>query len=185
MADIYTRRGDDGKTKLANGESTPKHSWRTDALGALDELEAFLGVVLASPATGDREDEVDIDEKIQRIQNELLSVASEIGLGTPPTPIDEDNVKELENEIDEANKSLPPLNQFVLRGGGKRGAFLHLACSVCRRAERAISALKFKTARHYVRDEVLQYINRLGDWLFIMARFENKRAGTPEPTWEQ
>lgn len=178
MSKIYTRRGDNGKTKLANGEETYKYAARVEALGALDELEALLGIAMSQEGR-------ESTEQLRRVQHEVLSVASEIGLGEPPSPIDKDHVKALEAEIDEETKEMPALNEFILRGGAGRGAHLHLACAVCRRAERAVSAVNYKTARHYARPEILQYMNRLGDWLFVMARAENRHLGTPEPVWEK
>jgi cob(I)alamin adenosyltransferase len=177
---IYTRTGDSGETGLFDGTRVSKADPRVDACGHLDELNALLGLVRAAgPAGG-------LDERLDRLQRDLFALGSR--LADPNTRIaarvtkarlhDED-VARLETWIDEAEAELEPLRRFILPGGSQTGALLHLARTVCRRAERQIVAL----GPDAVDPGVLAYVNRLSDLLFVLARLANARAGVPEVEW--
>ncbi len=179
MAKIYTRTGDDGTTGLYRGGRVPKHSKRIEAYGTVDELNSLLGVVrsLRPPAL--------LDHELARLQGELFSLGADlstvraasktIGLTIGPREI-----KRLEETIDDFEKPLAPLKVFILPGGSRVAAELHVARTVCRRAERRVTALLEETAD--VRHAVV-YLNRLSDLLFVLARWANHEEKTAETTW--
>jgi cob(I)alamin adenosyltransferase len=181
---IYTRTGDRGRTKLYGGDPVAKNDPRVEAYGTLDELNAALGVVLAQ----DPEDELGTAE-LRRIQEDLLVLGSRLAAAHPERalrkgtilPLPEERVAALETWIDRLDDELPPLDAFVLPGGCPAGAQLHVARTVCRRAERAITALI--PAQPDLRAVVLPYMNRLSDLLFTLARAVNLRADHPEARW--
>ncbi|OFZ21223.1 MAG: ATP:cob(I)alamin adenosyltransferase [Bdellovibrionales bacterium GWB1_55_8] len=177
---IYTKKGDAGETGLYGGQRVPKDHLRIRAYGALDELNAIFGLVLSEPSLA-----TDLRERLLRIENELFQLGSE--LATPadrkvPTELLESpQVELLEREIDEMDAGLPPLTHFILPGGSRRGALLHLARTTSRRVEREMIAL------HHVeslRAEALRYMNRLSDYLFVCARYQNQLDGEPETPWQ-
>jgi len=177
---IYTRTGDEGMTALGTGERVSKTSPRVAAYGTIDELNAQLGVVLAAdPAS-------ELVEPLRRIQNELLHAGAELRVPasarakTAGPTIEKRHVEELEKLIDRLNQMLPPLKNFVLPGGSPVAAQLHVARTICRRAERAVVGLAEKEP---IGKHVLPYLNRLSDALFVMARYQNKLAGIDEPLW--
>lgn len=178
---LYTRAGDDGKTRLADGRRVDKDSLRVTAYGHVDELNSVLGVVLATGVVPRLQRELD------RIQNRLLDLGGDLA-----TPRDADvdfevprigpeAVRSLEELIDELNEATGPLENFVRPGGAPGAAALHVARTVCRRAERAIIGL---ARDEDVGDAVIPWVNRLSDLLFAMARYENHERGVPEPLWE-
>ena len=173
---IYTRTGDKGTTGLASGERRKKHDLRVDAYGTVDETNACLG--LARLHT-----EVDVDAMLSRVQNELFDLGAD--LATPetekplpyePLRILDAQVERLEREIDRLNEALSPLRSFVLPGGSPAAAALHLARTVCRRAERLVVALAEKPGEA-VSPAAIKYLNRLSDFLFVASRFVNDRGG--------
>jgi len=176
---IYTRAGDAGETSLGDGTRVRKTDARIEAYGTVDELNAALGLVLA----GDVESE--LRSALERIQNQLFDLGADLAV-----PLDDDRrerlrvdraqVEALETLCDRANEGLEPLRSFVLPGGTETAARLHLARTVCRRAERLAVALE---AEHGVNPEALAYLNRLSDLLFILARAANAAAEVPEPLW--
>lgn len=178
---IYTRTGDDGTTGLGTGERVPKTSPRIEAYGAVDELNSCLGVVLTSGPT------TELIAPLRRIQNELFHLGADLCIpeaakGERPGPrVEERHVAGLEKLIDELNENLPPLENFILPGGSASAAHLHVARTVCRRAER--DALRL-AAQEPIGGSVVQYLNRLSDALFVMARFQNLRAGAADPFWD-
>jgi cob(I)alamin adenosyltransferase len=181
LTKIYTGTGDDGSTGLGTGERVPKTSPRVAAYGTIDELNAQLGVVLtANPAS-------ELIEPLRRIQNELFHIGAELCIPasarakTPGPKIKQRHIAALEKLIDRFNKTLPPLKNFVLPGGSPAAAQLHVARTICRRAERAVVALAEKEP---IGQHVLAYLNRLSDALFVMARYENKLAHVNEPLWD-
>jgi cob(I)alamin adenosyltransferase len=177
---IYTKTGDAGETGLFDGERVSKSDPRVDAYGQVDELNAWLGVVRAQQP-GD-----DITGMIVVIQRALFAVGasladprSRIAARVKKTALDAAEVKQLEDWIDALEAELSPLRRFILAGGAPAGAFLHLARTVCRRAERRVVAL----GSDVVDPVVLTYLNRVSDLLFVMARAVNRRAGVPEIEW--
>jgi cob(I)alamin adenosyltransferase len=176
---IYTRTGDDGTTGLLGKARVPKHDARVEAYGSVDELNAVLGVVHAQDVAGV------FGELLPGFQTTLFQLGAELattdaGLLTRLDRVTVEDVTALEREIDRLDAELTPLTQFVLPGGVPLAAALHHARTVCRRAERRITAL---AAREKVSPHVVQWLNRLADLLFVMARFANARAGVPERTW--
>jgi cob(I)alamin adenosyltransferase len=173
---IYTRTGDTGTTGLASGERRKKHDLRVEAYGTVDETNACLG--LARLHT-----DGEVDAMLSRIQNELFDLGAD--LATPetekplpyePLRILDAQVERLEREIDRLNEALSPLRSFVLPGGSPAAAALHLARTVCRRAERLVVALAEKPGEA-VSPAAIKYLNRLSDFLFVASRFVNDRGG--------
>jgi cob(I)alamin adenosyltransferase len=183
---IYTRTGDAGDTSLFGGTRVPKNDARVDAYGEVDELNACLGAAraaLSGPGAAGRDG--DIDEALVQIQRDLFALGARLadpGAKIAPrvakAALDDADIVRLEDAIDRLERELPPLRHFILPGGAPAGAALHLARTVCRRAERRIVALQ-----PAVDERLLRYINRLSDLLFVMARAVNHRAATPEVEW--
>jgi len=176
---IYTRTGDGGKTRLATGEPVPKTHPRVEAYGAVDELNAQLGV--ARTHLGEARA---LDAMFERVQNDLFDLGAD--LATPERPredlrILESQVARLEAEIDALNGELEPLTSFVLPGGSPAAAALHVARTVCRRAERASVGLA-DTEGESVGAAALKYLNRLSDLLFVAARYANGK-GKDDVLW--
>ena len=174
---IYTRGGDGGQTSLGDGSRVPKTDPRVESYGVVDELNAQLGVVLAGDLP------VHIRRLLERVQNELFDLGAD--LSVPETGGERERlrvaasqVEALEAACDELNAELEPLRSFVLPGGTESAARLHLARTVCRRAER--HALRVEGANPVA----LAYLNRLSDLLFILARAANADEGIPEPLWK-
>jgi cob(I)alamin adenosyltransferase len=178
---IYTRAGDDGSTSLGGGRRTPKDGLRVAAYGTVDELNALLGLALAGGVVPR------VEEELRRVQNELLHLGAD--LCTPeedkaryPVPeIAARHVAALEGTMDELSSQLGPLQNFVLPGGAPGAALLHLARTVCRRAEREAVALG---RTEPIGAQVVPYLNRLSDALFVLARWENRERGVAEPLWD-
>jgi cob(I)alamin adenosyltransferase len=186
---VYTRTGDGGETALVGGRRVPKDSPRIEAYGAIDELNAVLGLVRAenAPRIGADEGARWLDEVLRRLQNQLFDLGSE--LATPPDAayegmyrVGDEDVRGLETLIDRCQTELEPLKSFVLPGGGRTGALLHLARTVCRRAERDILRL---SRSEPVGGGPLPFVNRLSDLLFVLSRWVARRLGEPELLWER
>lgn len=177
---IYTKTGDLGETSLFGGARVPKCSARVDAYGEVDELNSVLGLVLSEPF-----DEA-ISALLTSVQSRLFDLGAElssapdnkVSLGIPL--VGEREASVLEEAIDRAEAELTPLKTFVLPGGSRAAAYLHLARTVCRRAERRVVAL---AQVEPVRAEVVRYLNRLSDALFVFARLANHRAGIADVPW--
>jgi cob(I)alamin adenosyltransferase len=172
---IYTRTGDDGTTGLGSGARRRKDDLRVEAYGTVDEANAAIGLARLSSA-----DEIELDAMLSAIQNDLFDLGAD--LCTPPTDtplpyeplrIVEAQVDRLEREIDRLNAGLAPLRSFVLPGGAKAAASLHLVRTIARRAERLMVAL---AAAEPVGAPALKYVNRLSDFLFVAARYVNHKA---------
>ena len=175
---IYTRTGDDGTTALGTGERRRKYDLRVAAYGTLDEVNAAIGV-----ARLHTDNEAALDAALARIQNDLFDAGADLtmpgkgkGPGGARLTVTEVQVSWLESEIDRFNGELAPLRSFVLPGGSAASAYLHLARTVCRRAERLIAELRDKP-NESVGEEVLKYINRLSDFLFVASRYANDKGG--------
>lgn len=176
---VYTRAGDSGKTRLSGGRIVSKDSPRIQACGDLDELNSVLGVAVAFIKDGD------IQQLLVQLQHDLCELCADIA--TMPTDdgassrIDEKHTKTLEELIDSFEARLPKLNKLVLPGGVEGAALLHLARTVCRRAERSVVHL---SKREPINREAICYLNRLSDLLFVLARYINHIAGEVEKTWD-
>lgn len=182
---LYTRRGDGGVTGLFGGDRRPKADPRVEAYGAVDELNAALGVARLHVAAQDA------GSRLERVQSDLFALGAHLSTprqdagadggrapALPPLPFD--RVAEMEAWLDEAEDATPPLRNFVLPGGTPGAVHLHVARTVCRRAERRVVALSAKAA---VDPLVVRYLNRLSDYLFAAARVENAHCGTQDVEW--
>jgi len=185
---IYTRTGDKGETRLVGGQSVPKDSLRIEAYGTVDELNAIIGLVRTSLMTSNAEAALKdrLATWLKELQNNLFNLGSDLATRTEdrwegqPLIVQED-VTALEALMDDLNEDLPPLKSFVLPGGGPVNAFLHQARTVCRRAERITITL---ARDEPLGDQVIPYINRLSDALFVWSRWVSKRLGEDEFLWE-
>ena len=180
---IYTRTGDDGSTGLIGGDRVRKSDARIDCYGQVDELNASLGWACAAAA-----DDEQLVERLRHVQNDLFVIGSHLATpevsnaGATLPPLEESIVGRLEMEIDAAEANLPKLRNFILPGGSECAARLHVARTVCRRAERRL--VDFSLDRP-VPAVILTYMNRLSDWLFVQARAANRRAGVADIPWEK
>ena len=179
---IYTKTGDGGETGLFGGGRVPKDHPRTAAYGDVDELNSAIGVARATaPAEL-------FDELLQAVQRDLFAIGGQLATPEPEkvakaiekAVLPPERAVSFERVMDEAEEELPPLRAFVLPGGTPKAAALHLARTVCRRAERSVVRL---AREDEVPPEILVYLNRLSDLLFTLARLANHRAGTPDLTW--
>jgi cob(I)alamin adenosyltransferase len=177
---IYTRTGDLGETGLFGGPRVGKDMARIEACGALDELNATLGLVRCEPLSEA------IEEILRRLQGELFEVGAELATPDPVKhairTIGRRHLETMEAEIDRFEQGLEPLDAFLLPGGCRAAAQLHLARAVCRRAERRLVTL-VRRSEEQISLGLLAYLNRLGDLLFVLARVANARAGEEEPRW--
>ena len=180
MAKIYTRRGDDGSTGLFGGPRVRKHDLRVSAYGDVDELNSALGVAREELPEGD------LRSLLDSLQSELFTLGAELATpdaGAAPKEVPRitaQHVERLEREIDRLTGELPPMKNFILPGGSRAGAALHLCRTVCRRAERKAVELAESAP---VPADAMSYLNRLSDLLFVMARAANLRAGGREIPW--
>ena len=173
---IYTRPGDTGETALFGGKRVGKDDARIEAYGTVDELNSFIGLARATWP------ESPVDAELERIQNDLFDVGAQLAAPGHDrfTGADPRRIEELERAIDDAEKELVPLTNFVLPGGSAAAAQLHVARTVCRRAERNVVSLGEGAPRGTV-----VYLNRLSDFLFVAARFVNARLETSDVIWKK
>ena len=184
---VYTRTGDQGMTDLVGGERVAKDSLRIESYGTVDELQSVLGMLRAALSESiEVGDARAIVGHIHRVQQDLFDLGST--LSTPPqhmervkNPITPERIAWLEEIMDRWNEELPPLRSFVLSGGGRFSALGHVARTVCRRCERAVLRL---AREEEVPPEPLRYLNRLSDFLFVLARHLARTFGEDEPLWE-
>ena len=181
---IYTKTGDLGETGLFGGRRIPKDDALLEAYGTVDELNAIIGLIRAESSNPT------LDKKLARVQSELFDVGADLAspfeerstpIGSKIKRITGKQIHLFEEEIDESQKELKPLQQFILPGGTRPSALLHHARTVCRRAERRIATLAREGKAN---PAVLIYMNRLSDWLFVMARWSNQKAGVSDTLWE-
>lgn len=181
---VYTRRGDTGETSLAGGQRLPKDAPRIEAYGTVDELNACVGLARAAAATDERL--APLAAILLRVQHELFNLGSLLAtlpedLHPRQARITEAEIAQLEKEIDTMNEGLPALRSFVLPGGSRLNAELHLCRTVCRRAERICVAL---ARQEQGSGEALKYLNRLSDAFFVWSRWASHRTGAEETLWE-
>ena len=176
---LYTKTGDTGETSLFDNSRVLKSDPRVDAYGEIDETNACIGVAIAAGAGAD------VDALLVAIQKDLFALGARLADPTARIAprvgkaiVTEADIKRLEDAIDRFEAEVPPLRSFILPGGAPAGAALHLARTVCRRAERRVVALGDQ-----VQPVVLKYVNRLSDLLFVLARAVNHRASVPETEW--
>jgi cob(I)alamin adenosyltransferase len=187
LTKIYTKAGDRGQTRLVGGQKVPKDSVRIECYGTVDETSSCIGLARTTlEEPGAPEGAAALAAILRRVQNELFNLGSELATlpddRHPQQPIIEArHVEALEREIDAWNEHLPELRSFILPGGGMAAAQLHLARTVCRRAERLAVRL---AASEPVGEQVIPYLNRLSDALFVMSRHAARLYGQPEPLWE-
>lgn len=178
---IYTKTGDDGTSSLYGGQRVPKTDKRLEAYGTVDELNSFLGLTLCNLKSNE------LKEILKLVQNNLFNVGARLS-----TPIEhlsklinieqitDEDVKYLESKIDILESELEPINNFILPGGSIGSGYLHIARAICRRCERRIIAIDSEKNNL---DISIKYINRLSDFLFVAARFENKKCNIPDTLW--
>jgi cob(I)alamin adenosyltransferase len=178
---IYTKTGDDGRTGLLGPGRFSKSDLRIEAYGSIDELNALIGVALADGS------DPDPDGWLAQVQHDLFAVGSSLADPNPEgkfhNAIGTEPIARLERGIDAMEENLPPLSRFILPGGSPEAARIHLARTVCRRAERAGVRLAQAEGEH-VAENVLIYLNRLSDFLFVLARDVNARAGVDDVPWK-
>lgn len=178
---IYTKTGDAGETGLFGGGRVRKDHARIEAFGAVDELNAAIGLARCEPVPPE------VEQTLERVQSELFSLGAELATPAPErhgmSILASPHVAALETAIDSLEAGLPPLQNFILPAGDRGAVLLHVARAVCRRAERRLVALAaFDDA---TRPLTIQYLNRLGDYLFVAARFVNQTAGAAEVRWQK
>jgi cob(I)alamin adenosyltransferase len=176
---IYTRTGDGGETSLFGGQRVKKNASRIRAYGTVDELNASLGVAIASAEPDE------LAETLRQLQQELFTVGADLATpsGTKESRtvrVSDEHIRRLESEIDRHDETLEPLKNFILPGGTERAAALHLARTICRRAEREIIEL---AEQEKINERVIVYLNRFSDLLFVLARTANARAGENDIPW--
>lgn len=175
LTKIYTRTGDAGTTGLADGSRVAKDAPRVEAMGAVDELNSVLGVLLAEPLPESAR------ACLENVQNDLFDLGGE--LSVPGHSImTKTHVERLERELDRFNAGLPPLKDFILPAGSRAAALAHVVRAVCRRAERRLATLSRKQKAP---PAMRAYLNRLSDLLFVLARTLNRAAGRPDVLWQQ
>lgn len=181
LTKIYTKTGDDGITSLGSNTRVPKDNSRVQAFGDVDELNAAIGMALSGDLDARLRDELAV------VQNELFNLGSDLafpfeeGKGAQVPRIETRHVAKLEALIDEFSDVVGPLENFILPGGTTGASAIHVARTICRRAERRVVSL---SGDEPVNPLDLTYLNRLSDALFVMARYENRQKGVPEPLWD-
>jgi cob(I)alamin adenosyltransferase len=179
---IYTKTGDTGETGLFAGGRVRKDDARIEAYGTVDELNALLGLARAEPLP------LEVERTLLHVQSELFSVGAELATPEPEKHgtalIGDEQITVLEQAIDKMESGLPPLKNFILPAGSRGACLLHVARGVCRRAERRVVTLANRPDVE-ISPRIIRYLNRLGDYLFVAARFVNVEAKQPETQWQR
>ncbi len=175
LTKIYTKKGDDGTTSLDARNRVSKDSTRVEVVGTIDELNSMIGLILAFDVTNSQ-----IKISLQQIQQDLFNLGGELCPPHHPV-ISAEKISQLELWIDEWNATLPPLKEFILPGGNPKSATCHLARTICRRAERILVTLH---SEETLNPEILRYVNRLSDVLFVAARMLAKESKSEEILWD-
>ena len=175
LSKIYTRTGDAGTTGLGDGSRVAKNSLRIEAIGAIDELNSALGVLLAEAVSQQ------VRTDLLNVQHDLFDLGGELSI-PGYTSLGPQHVTRLENELDRYNAELAPLKEFILPGGSRGAALCHVARAVCRRAERRVIGL---AAAEALSPTLQQYLNRLSDLLFVLCRVLNREAGIADVYWQK
>ncbi len=175
LSKIVTRTGDTGTTGLGDGSRVPKDSARIEAIGAVDELNSVIGLVLADPLPEG------VQSLLTDVQHDLFDLGGELSIPGYAT-VTAEHIERLENAVELYNDELPPLKEFILPGGIRAAALAHVARTVCRRAERAVVAL---AGVESVSQESRTYLNRLSDLMFVLARALNRAAGSTDVLWQK
>lgn len=177
---IYTKKGDSGTTQLIGGRRVAKSHQRIEAYGTIDELNSYVGLVRDQAIDAEsKQTLIEIQDRLFTIGAHLASDPAKKGMQLPS--IKTEDVEKLEQEIDEMNETLPEMRSFVLPGGHTTVSFCHLARCVCRRAERLSIDLSEETSQKTL---ILQYLNRLSDYLFVLSRYLSKELGAEEIPWQ-
>jgi cob(I)alamin adenosyltransferase len=175
LTKIYTRTGDAGTTGLGDGSRVAKDSRRIEAIGAVDELNSALGVLLAETIPDD------VRIALHDVQHDLFDLGGELSL-PGHTSVSAQHVTRLENELDRHNAALAPLKEFILPGGSRGAALCHVARAICRRAERRVVTLG---SEEQLSPSLQRYLNRLSDLLFVLCRVLNREAGVADVYWQK
>lgn len=179
LSKIYTKTGDKGETGLGDGSRIPKDHIRVQAMGSCDELNSHLGLLIEELKEAGALMELMVF--LEKSQHRIFDLGGEISIPGYKI-IKDEHVTQLENYLDELNENIPPLENFIMPGGSKLLATIHLARSVARRAERDLVSL---SVDHKINEAGLRYLNRLSDFLFVVARFAAKETNIPEVLWQQ
>lgn len=187
---IYTKKGDQGQTRLVDGRECSKASLRVESYGAVDELNSTLGLVLHSLRASKNESLSPLATEIESIQNQLFTLGSHLACEKVETRkmlpgFSESWITDLEQTIDQMTATLPELKEFILPGGSESASFLHLSRTVCRRAERGVVALIENGHQEEENHRALRYLNRLSDHLFVAARFANQALQVRDQVWKK
>jgi cob(I)alamin adenosyltransferase len=189
MAKIYTKKGDQGETCLVSGEKVLKSHLRLETYGTLDELNSCIGVAFSHMNLSPQKKKIfkTLGNILTQIQNDLFNIGSQLACADPKLQkklpnITDDDVLKLEEVIDDLTEIIPPLKNFILPGGSISSSALHVARTVCRRAERL--CIKLRDSNTSVEPTIIHYLNRLSDLLFVIARFCNKTEGFTEVEWK-
>jgi len=175
LSKIYTRTGDTGETGLGDGSRVPKDNPRVEAIGAVDELNSCVGLLLAEPLAQD------LRELLTEAQHDLFELGGELSI-PGHSRIQPQDVERLERALDRYNQELAPLKEFILPGGSRGGALCHFARTVCRRAERRVVTL---ASQQTLSEHCVRYLNRLSDLLFVLSRVINRRDGRDDVLWRK
>lgn len=189
MAKIYTKKGDQGETCLVSGERVSKSHVRLESYGTLDELNSTLGVAISLMNQSSHKKELShaLSDILFQVQNDLFNIGSQLACADTDMQsklpnISESDITKQEKKIDELSEKLPPLRNFILPGGSQLSSNFHVSRTVCRRAERL--CIKLREEKTTIDPLLIQYLNRLSDLLFVIARYCNKIENHPEVEWK-